>query len=80
MGIMCATATVRNPAGLDRAWEGEFPVDTGAIDCVVPRKYLEAISLAPLESRGYSLADGSEIRLDITGGVIDSWAGEHGRT
>ena len=63
---MRVTAIVRNPADLDRAWEGTFLVDTGAIDCVVPRKHLEAIGLAPLDSRVYGLADGSDIRMDVT--------------
>ena len=75
MGIMRVTATVRNPADLERAWEGTFLVDTGAIDCVVPRHYLEAIGLAPMDRRVYGLADGSEITLDITGGVIEFMGG-----
>ena len=75
MGIMRVTATVRNPADLERAWEGTFLVDTGAIDCVVPRRFVEGIGLAPMDSRVYGLADGSEIRLDITGGVIEFMGG-----
>ena len=72
---MRVNAIVRNPADLDRAWEGIFLVDTGAIDCVVPKHYLEAIGLAPMDSRVYGLADGREIRLDVTGGVIDFMGG-----
>ena len=75
MGIMRVNAIVRNPADLERAWEGTFLVDTGAIDCVVPRRHVEAIGLTPMDSRVYGLADGSEIRLDITGGVIDFMGG-----
>jgi clan AA aspartic protease len=71
MGIMCVNATIRNPADLDRAWEGIFLVDTGAINSVVPRRFLEAIGLAPMDSRIYGLADGSEIRFDITYGLIE---------
>ena len=71
MGIMRVSAIVRNPANLSRAWQGEFLVDTGAINCVVPRRYLEGIGLAPMDSRVYGLADGSEIRFDITYGVIE---------
>ena len=41
-------------------------VDTGAVDCVVPRPYLEAIGLTPGGTRVYTLADGSKIRMDIT--------------
>ena len=68
---MRVTATVRNPADLERAWEGTFLVDTGAINSVVPRRYLEEIGLAPMDSRIYGLADGSEIRFDITYGLIE---------
>ena len=79
MGIMRVTAIVRNPADLDRAWEGTFLVDTGAIDCVVPRKHLEAIGLVPLDSRVYGLADGSDIRMDVTAGVIEFMGGRTGK-
>ena len=75
MGIMRVNAIVRNPADLQRAWEGTFLVDTGAIDCVVPRHFLDGIGLIPMDSRVYGLADGSEIRLDITGGVIEFMGG-----
>ena len=71
MGIMRVNAIVRNPSDLGRAWEGQFLVDTGAIDCVVPRRRLEAIGLTPMDSRVYGLADGREIRMDITFGVIE---------
>ncbi len=71
MGVTHVTVVVRNPAEPNRAWEGDFLVDTGAIDCLVPRRHLEAIGLIPKSQRIYSLADGSEIRLDITTGDIE---------
>jgi clan AA aspartic protease len=71
MGIMRVIAIVRNPADLERALEGTFLVDTGAIDCVVPRRYLEAIGLSPMDSRVYGLADGRAVGLDVTFGVIE---------
>ena len=71
MGTMRVNAIVRNPAHLDRAWNGQFLVDTGAIDCVVPRRYLEAIGLTPMDNRVYGLADGREVSMDITFGVIE---------
>ena len=79
MGIMRVNAIVRNPADLERAWEGTFLVDTGAIDCVVPRWHVEAIGLTPIDRRVYGLADGSEIRLDITVGVIEFMGGITGK-
>jgi len=66
MGATHVTVTVRNPAEPERAWAGLFLVDTGATDCLVPRKHLEAIGLKPEGARTYELADGSELRLDIT--------------
>jgi len=71
MGITQVTVTIRNPADLDKAWEGLFLVDTGAIDCLVPRQHLEAIGLRPKGQRVYELADGSEVRMDITTGDIE---------
>lgn len=66
MGMTYVTVTVRNPANLDREWEGLFLVDTGATDSLVPRKYLDQIGLIPKGKRTYELADGSEQRMDVT--------------
>ena len=71
MGVTQVTVTIRNPAAPERAWEGLFLVDTGAIDCLVPRQHLEAIGLKPKGQRVYELADGSEIKMDITTGDIE---------
>ena len=71
MGATYVTATIRNPAEPDRTWEGLFLVDVGATDCLVPRKHLESIGLAPKSQRIYSLADGNEIKMDITTGDIE---------
>ena len=65
MGATRVTVAIRNPAEPERAWEGIFLVDTGATDCLVPRQRLEAIGIVPEGQRIYSLADGSEIRMDI---------------
>ncbi len=61
----------RNPAEPERTWEGLFRVDTGSTDCLVPRPHLESIGLAPKGQRVYGLADGSEIRMDITVAEIE---------
>ena len=71
MGATHVTVAIRNPADPERVWEGLFLVDTGATDCLAPRPYLESIGLVPEGQRRYGLADGSEIRLDITGGRIE---------
>jgi clan AA aspartic protease len=71
MGATQVTVTIRNPADPERAWEGLFLVDTGATDSLVPRQHLEAIGLQPKGQRVYELADGSELRMDITVGQIE---------
>lgn len=71
MGVVHVTAVVRNPAAPDKTWEGLFLVDTGAIDSLVPRPCLESIGLMPKGQRVYGLADGTEVRLDITTGDIE---------
>lgn len=71
MGITRVNVKIRNPAEPDRVWEGPFLVDTGAIDCLVPRQHLEAIGLMPKGHRAYSLVDGSEVRMDITTGDLE---------
>lgn len=49
----------------------DVPRDTGATDSLVPRDALESIGLTPKAQRIYELADGSEIRMDITTGDIE---------
>ena len=71
MGATHVTVAIRNPAEPERVWEGLFLVDTGATDSLVPRPHLEAIGLTPKGSRSYELADGSELRLDITTADIE---------
>ena len=71
MGITQVTVVVRNPAEPEKTWEGLFLVDTGAIDCLVPSPHLDAIGLKPKGQRLYGLADGSEVRMDITTGDIE---------
>ena len=71
MGATYVTVTIRNPAEPERTWEGLFLVDTGATDCLVPRNHLESIGLTPKSQRIYGLADGNEIKMDITTGDIE---------
>src|SRR5580698_2136759 len=71
MGLTHVTVMVKNPASPDQTWEGLFLVDTGSIDSLVPAKYLKQIGLIPKGKRTYELADGSEIKLDITTGELE---------
>ena len=71
MGATHVTVTIRNPAEPSRSWEGLFLVDTGAMDCLVPRPHLESIGLVPKGQRVYETADGREVKFDITIGEIE---------
>lgn len=71
MGATHVTVTVRNPADPERFWEGLFLVDTGATDSMVPRNRLESIGLVPKGQRVYEMADGNELRFDITGADLE---------
>ena len=71
MGTIHVTVTIRNPALPDKSWEGLFLADTGAIDSLVPREHLESIGLKPKAQRIYELADGSQLKMDITTADIE---------
>ncbi len=71
MGVTHVTVTIRNPADPKKSWEGLFLVDTVAIDSLVPKDHLESIGLKPKAQRTYELADGSEVKMDITTGDIE---------
>jgi clan AA aspartic protease len=71
MGMTQVTVTVRNPANPEQTWEGLFLVDTGAVDSLVPGKYLRQIGLSPKAKRTYELATGAEVTLDITTGELE---------
>jgi len=71
MGVTHVTAIVRNPAEPERTWEGLFLVDTGAVDCLVPGKHLKEIGLSPRGKRTYELANGAEVKMDITTAEIE---------
>ena len=70
MGLIETTAIIRNPSDYKKSWDGTFLVDTGAIDCVVPRSILEGVGLRPRAEPVYTLADGGEVSMEHTIGVI----------
>lgn len=71
MGMTHVDVTIRNPADPSRKWTGRFLVDTGAVDSLVPRPYLEAIGIKPARQRLYELADGAKVQMDIAGANIE---------
>ena len=71
MGTIHARVRIINPADARKYWEGLFLVDTGATDTIVPRPYIESIGLKPKATRVYTLADGSEISVDVTVATLE---------
>ena len=71
MGMTHVTVTVRNPAKPGKTWEGLFLVDTGAVDTLVPGKFLRKIGIIPRAERTYELADGSEVKMGIATGELE---------
>ncbi|MYD24365.1 MAG: clan AA aspartic protease [Gemmatimonadetes bacterium] len=71
MGTIHARVRITNPADARKYWEGLFQVGTGVTDTLVPRPYLESIGLKPRSTRVYTLADGSEISVDITVATLE---------
>ena len=71
MAVTHVTVLVRNPAKPRQTWEGLFLVDTGAVDCMVPTARLRQIGLKPKGRRTYELADGTEVKMDITTGDVE---------
>ena len=71
MGAIYGDVTIRNPAVPQRSWTGNFLVDTGAFDSLVPKTQVEAIRLEPRSRRKYVLADGKPVSLAITTAEIE---------
>lgn len=71
MGTIHARVRITNPADDRKYWEGLFLADTGVTDTLVPRPYLDSIGLKPRATRVYTLADGSEISVDITVATLE---------
>ena len=58
MGTIHAEVTISNPSDSSRRWQGEFLIDSGATDTVVPGNRLREIGILVDETRRYKLADG----------------------
>ena len=71
MGEIRASATIRNPANHGQTWDDSFLVNTGIVDCLVPRCRLKEIGLAPIGRRMCRLPDGSSQMLDFTAAQIE---------
>ena len=72
MGVTHVTVVIRNPADPEKTWEGLFLVDTGAIDCLVPKPHLEAIDQdsTSLGQMNYGVTVNSPVKYDTTSGKL----------
>jgi clan AA aspartic protease len=64
MGLTHITVSVSDLAKSGSPYEGEFLVDTGAIDCLAPRDRLLAAGIKPEGKAVYELADGTPVELE----------------
>jgi clan AA aspartic protease len=64
MGITHITTTVWNLTKQGTPYEADFLVDTGAIDCLVPRDKLMAAGVLPEGRAVYELADGQPVEFE----------------
>jgi clan AA aspartic protease len=64
MGLTHVTTTIRKLAGRGRAYEADFLVDLGAVDCLAPAKALRRAGIKPEGKHVYELADGSPVELE----------------
>ena len=57
------TARIQSLTGRVRAYEAEFLVDTGAIDCLAAEDRLKAAGVKPEGTAVYELADGRAVEM-----------------
>src|SRR5262245_8460048 len=68
MGTTRVAVTLRNLGARTTVVRGDFVVDTGATDCVVPASVLARAGVVPVDRMTYELADGSLRDYDV--GVV----------
>jgi clan AA aspartic protease len=65
MGVTHVTTQVLNLNKTGEAYEAEFLVDTGAIDCMAPRDELERIGIQKEGESVYELANGEVVEYEL---------------
>ena len=63
MGATHVTTRIRSLSGKGRAYQAEFLVDTGAIDCLVPASRLKRAGIKIEGKAVYEMADGRPVEL-----------------
>ena len=64
MGLTHITVAVSDLTKSSAPYEGEFLVDTGAIDCLAPSDRLLAAGIKPEGKAVYELADGTPVEME----------------
>ncbi len=64
MHVTHVTTRVSNLVQDAEPWEGEFLVDTGAIDCMAPRDRLVQAGIRPEGKAVYELANGEPVEYE----------------
>ena len=64
MGLTRVTTTIRRLTGGGKGYTAEFLVDTGAVDCLAPRKALLRAGVQVEGKKVYELADGSPVEME----------------
>ena len=65
MGLTHVTTTIWNLSKQGQPYEAEFLVDTGAIDCMVPREALLAAGVGVERKKVYELANGEPVEYEV---------------
>src|SRR5271169_5272171 len=63
MGITHVTTRIRSLTGKGKAFQAEFLVDTGAIDCMAPASRLKAVGVKPEGKAVYEMVDGRPVKM-----------------
>ena len=64
MRVIQVTVSVSNLAREGTPYEGEFLVDTGAVDCMAPKDRLIEAGIAPEGKAVYELANGEPVEYE----------------
>jgi clan AA aspartic protease len=65
MGLTFVLASIANPARSRRSARLKFLVDSGAQYSVVPATVLRRLGIKPVRTKGFILADGTEIKRSL---------------
>jgi clan AA aspartic protease len=77
VGLTYLNMGVANPARPGKRARLKFLIDSGAACSIVPQRVLNRLGIEPRTSRGFILADGTEIRRRM-GNALFFYKGEEG--